>query len=70
MQLSVDHVLLVNELEAHEVRYILISWLNSYIVSRIQVVKIHDIISDLYPVSSGDPEESHLSHLLFILFIN
>lgn len=31
---------------------------------------IHGIISELYPVSSGIPRGSHLSLLLFILFIN
>lgn len=35
-----------------------------------QVVRIHDIISEQYPVSFGVPQEGHLNSLLFIFFIN
>lgn len=67
---TVDHGFLMNELKDLGAGNLLLAWLNSYIVSKMQVVKIYDIIFELHPFSSCVSQGSHLTHLIFIVFIN
>lgn len=48
----------------------LLAWLRSYLTNRIQYVKIRNVKSREFVVSSGVPQGSHLGPLLFNLFVN
>lgn len=45
----------------------LLSWLYSYLPNRLQWVKL---FGAKFTASSGVPQGGHLSHLLFVLFVN
>jgi len=67
---TVDHGLIINELQALGIGNPLLSWLKSYLTKRKQFVKVHDLLSELTDVPSVVPQGSHISPLLIILFIN
>lgn len=67
---TVDHARLICQLDKLGIGNPLLSWLQSYLSNRRQVVKVHGSASDPAPISSGVPQGGHLSPLLFILFIN
>lgn len=48
----------------------LLSWFQSYLLDRKQIVDVHGIKSDFIDATSGVPQGGHLSPLLFALFIN
>jgi hypothetical protein len=58
---TVDHGLLLRELNALGIGNPLLSWINSYTTSRTQHVRINDSVSDSCVVTSGVPQGSHLS---------
>jgi len=65
-----DHGLNINELQALDIRNLLLSWLKSYLTKRKQFVKVHDSFSELTDVPTRVPQGGHQSPLLFIIFIN
>lgn len=67
---TVDHHLLGGELESLGIGVPLLSWLKSYISGRKQSIKVNEAIFNLLEVISGIPLGSHLSPLLFNLFVN
>ena len=52
------------------IRGSLLNWLNTYLRSRTQYVKIQDETSLPFAVNSGVPQGSHLGPLLFVLVMN
>ncbi|KAL4126382.1 hypothetical protein QTP88_010604 [Uroleucon formosanum] len=67
---SVDHNSLIYTLDKLGIGIPLLSWIRSYLVDRWQYVKLFNISSSKFKVSSGVPQGGHLSPLLFNIFVN
>ena len=66
----VNHKLLINKLFHYGIRGLPLQWMIRYLSDRSQKCKINNLLSSQQVVSSGVPQGSCLSSLLFILFIN
>ena len=67
---SVSHETLLSKLQDIGLSPITTEWFRSYLHSRYQVVKIHNVISDQLPMTCGVPQGSILGPLLFIIYTN
>ena len=67
---TIDHSLLIKELQHYGVRGIVLDWFVSYLANRSQYVKIDHTSSALLNVSCKVPQGSILGPLLFIIYIN
>ncbi|KAL4113859.1 hypothetical protein QTP88_017420 [Uroleucon formosanum] len=67
---SLDHNSLIYTLDKLGIGIPLLSWIRSYLVDRWQYVKLFNISSSKFKVSSGVPQGGHLSPLLFNIFVN
>ena len=67
---SVNHELIIQKLKNYKVNAKIVSWLNSYLCNRKQLVKIdHKLSKEIVP-SSGVPQGSNLGPLLYIIYTN
>ena len=66
----VDHNLLLQKLRLYKCDENSLSWFNSYLSNRTQIVSINNKVSSSEPIKFGVPQGSILSPLMFLIFIN
>ncbi|KAL4082761.1 hypothetical protein QTP88_029634 [Uroleucon formosanum] len=67
---TVNHSVLLRILETSGFGEPVLSWFGSFLVNRLQWVKLFGIKSNIFSSTSGVPQGGHLSPILFLLFVN
>ena len=67
---TVDHGILLSELEHQGVRGVSYQWFKSYLTGRQQHATITHLRSDLCSINDGEPQGSVLGPILFLRYIN
>ena len=67
---TLDHSILLDNLEAHGVKGIAIKWFESYLLNRMQFVEVNGQASDWANITTGVPQRSVLGPILFLVYIN
>ena len=67
---KIPHRRLLTKLEGYGVSEKVISWIQTFLTTRTQQVKINNCISNTLPVRSGIPQGTVLGPLLFIIYVN
>ena len=67
---TISHRKLLLKLNAYGIQGPLLEWIRYFLTDRSQSVSINSVLSSLKPCTSGTPQGSILSPLLFLLYIN
>ncbi len=67
---TIDHELLLKELEPYGIRGRALKWFQSYLKDRYQYVVYNGVKSEVKQVQCGVPQGSVLGLLLFLVYIN
>ena len=67
---TVNHDILLKQLEKYGIRGLELDWFTSYLQERKQFCKVNSTSSRINNISSGVPQESCLGLLLFLIYIN
>ena len=67
---TVSHQILINKLGGFGLDAGTVTWFNSYLGNRQQLVKFNNVTSSVLPISYGVPQGSILGPTLFALYIN
>ena len=66
---TLDHQILLHKLYHYGIRNSALNWFSSYLTNRLQYIDIDGTKSKSHPLSTGVPQGSILSPLLFIIYI-
>ena len=66
----VDHKILLEKLNLHNLSEDSLNWFSSYLQNRTQRVSVNNVLSDQRSILYGVPQGSILGPLLFLMFIN
>ena len=67
---SLNHEILLHKLEKYGVLDVSLSWFQSYLSSRSQIVKVNGKISNVCTVNIGIPQGTILGPILFVIYVN
>ena len=67
---TVNHQILLSNLENYGIRGPAKDWFESYLKNRHQIVNIGDTLSDKIQIACGVSQRSILGRILFLLYIN
>ena len=67
---TVPHRRLMGKLQSYDVKGRILTWIESFLTGRAQVVKVNGSVSESAPVLSGIPQGSVIGPLLFVIYIN
>ena len=67
---SVNHEILLHKLEKYGVLNVSLSWFQSYLSSRSQIVKVNGKISNVCTVNIGVTQGTILGPILFVIYVN
>ena len=65
---TVDHKILLYKLETYGFKGNALSWLKPYLSNRIQRVEANGYLSEWQKITTGLPQGSILSHILFLIY--
>ena len=67
---KVPHIRLLHKMHRYKISEKVIKWVESFLSNRIQKVIVNDTESKCHHVTSGIPQGSVLSPILFVIYIN
>ena len=67
---TIDHTILLNKLDYYGIKGLALEWFKTYLIYRLQYVKIGGVSSHMLPITCWVPQGSILGPLLFLIYAN